>query len=95
MTQGRYERKAGQDLRHACTVQLEAFDGPVATGDGMGQSHGDLVLPHVADNVEHCRARFGDRLVCYSLELKIELLEEIFKQQREKLTQQDTPTDHQ
>jgi len=38
-------------------------------GDGLDQAVGDLVLPHVLDNVKLGRTRLRDRHVCYLLQL--------------------------
>lgn len=49
----------------------------------MAKSHCDLVLSHVVDDVELAGSLLGDRLIGYLLQLGVELLEEIFKQQRQ------------
>ena len=83
MTQCRDEGEAGQDLGDPGSVQFEALDGPVPAGDGMGQTHSDLVLPHVSYNVKHCSPGLRNGLVGYSFQLKVEFLEEVFKQERQ------------
>lgn len=47
----------------------------------MNESHGDLVLSHVTYDVELSDALLWDDLVGYPLQVEVESLEEIFKQQ--------------
>lgn len=59
---------------------------------GVDHAVGDLILPHVFDHVELCCSLFGNDLVCDLLQLWVEFLKEIFKEQRQKLggTERDT-----
>ena len=54
-------------------------------GYGVDHAVGDLVLPHVLHHVKLSRSLLGNDLVSDFLQLGVELLEEIFKQQRQQL----------
>ena len=75
-------REAGQHLGDARALHLEALEGPVAAGDGVGEAVGDLVLSHVSHNVELRRPLLGYGLVRDPLQLGVELLEEVLKEER-------------
>jgi len=65
--------------------------GLALTHGGYGVDHavGDLVLPHVLDHIELRRPLLGDDLVGDLLQLGVELLEQVFKQQGEQLGEEE------
>lgn len=58
---------------------------PTHCGYGIDHAVGDLILPHVFDHIKLCCPLFGDDLISNFLQLRVELLKQIFKQQRQKL----------
>ena len=79
MTESGDVGESREDLSDASAVHLESFDRPVAGGDGVGEAVGDLILTHVAHDVELRDTLLGDGLVCDPFQLRVELLKEIFE----------------
>lgn len=77
--------EAREDLCDAGAVHLESLDRPVSRGDGVLETHRDLVLTDVTHNVKLSGTLLGNGLVSDPLQLKVELLEEVFEQEREQL----------
>ena len=57
-------------------------------GDGVDHAVGDLVLAHVLDHVELSGPLLGDDLVGDLLQLRVELFEEVLKEQRQELVRE-------
>lgn len=54
---------------------------PTHCGDSVDHAVGDLVLSHVLDHIKLSSSLLGDDLVSNLLQFRIELLEQILKQQ--------------
>lgn len=58
---------------------------PPHGGYGVDHAVSDLILPHVFHHVKLRRSLLGDDLVCNLLQFRVEFLEQILKEQRQKL----------
>lgn len=70
------------------SIFLHIYSPPlVQTYRGYGVDHtvGDLILSHVLHHIKLSCSLLGDDLVSDFLQFRVELLKEIFKQQRQKL----------
>lgn len=83
MAQGFEPGSSAAEVYRFCLIISSYLRSPTHRGYGIDHAVGDLILPHVLHHIKLSCSLLGDDLVSDFLQFRVELLKQIFKQQRQ------------